>query len=375
MVQTVGFVGWRGMVGSVLMQRMREENDFKSTNPVFFSTSNAGGKPPRWAEGADPLQDAYSVSKIKKMPIIVTMQGEDYTKSIYGPLRNAGWRGIWIDASSALRMNQGTTIILDPVNRHVIDTAISQGVRSFAGGNCTVNCMLMGLSGLFKQGLVEWLTSMSYQAASGGGAKHVCEMLIQFGILNQTVKSLLHDPSAAILDIDRNVLEMQKTPDFPQENFEVPLAGNIIPWIDRDLSNGKSREEWKLQAESNKILGRGTESEPIIPMDGLCVRVGAMRCHSQAITLKLKRCIPIKEIEQIVAGGTQWTKVIPNSKESTLRSLTPVSVCGTLDVPVGRLRTLSMGPSYLGAFTIGDQLLWGAAEPLRRMLKILAKQA
>jgi aspartate-semialdehyde dehydrogenase len=376
MSNAVGFVGWRGMVGSVLMQRMRDENDFSLIEPVFFSTSNSGGAAPKWAEGAGSLQDAYNIDALKKLPIIVTAQGGDYTSEVYPKLRGAGWKGLWIDAASTLRMADDAIIVLDPVNRPVIDAALKRGVRNFIGGNCTVSCMLMGLAGLFNNDLVEWMTSMTYQAASGGGAQHMRELLTQFGLLNQAVKPLLDDPASAILEIDRGVLAVQQGDSLPREHFGVPLGGNLIPWIDKDLGNGISREEWKGGAETNKILGRGeafgTSSTPV---DGLCVRIGAMRCHSQALTIKLKRDVPIDEINDIIASGTQWAKVIPNTKEETVAKLTPVAVTGTLDIPVGRLRKMSMGPEYLSAFTVGDQLLWGAAEPLRRMLRIALAEA
>ncbi|XNT93725.1 aspartate-semialdehyde dehydrogenase [Bordetella pertussis] len=377
MTQAVGLVGWRGMVGSVLMQRMRDENDFALIEPVFFSTSNAGGAAPAWAEGAGSLQNAYDIDALKKLPIIVTAQGGDYTSEVYPKLRGAGWQGIWIDAASTLRMADDAIIVLDPVNRPVIDAALKRGVRNFVGGNCTVSCMLMGLAGLFNNDLVEWMSSMTYQAASGGGAQHMRELLTQFGLLNQAVKPLLDDPAAAILDIDRGVLARQQDPSLPQEHFGgVPLGGNLIPWIDKDLGDGMSREEWKAEAETNKILGRGAAfGTPATPIDGLCVRIGAMRCHSQALTIKLKRDVPLDEIEDLIAAGTQWAKVVPNTKEDTVKALTPVAVTGTLDIPVGRLRKLSMGLQYLGAFTVGDQLLWGAAEPLRRMLRIALAEA
>jgi aspartate-semialdehyde dehydrogenase, gamma-proteobacterial len=371
MTQAVGFVGWRGMVGSVLMQRMRDENDFSLIEPVFFSTSNAGGKAPAWADGAGPLKDAYDIESLRKLPIIVTAQGGDYTSAVYGKLREAGWQGIWIDAASTLRMADDAIIVLDPVNRAVIDAALARGVRNFIGGNCTVSCMLMGLAGLFHHDLVEWMTSMTYQAASGGGAQHMRELLVQFGLINDAVRPLLDDPASAILEIDRGVLAKQNAADLPREHFGVPLAGNLIPWIDKDLGNGVSREEWKAEAETNKILGRGPAfGTPATPVDGLCVRIGAMRCHSQALTIKLKRDVPLDEIADMIAGGTQWAKVVPNTREASMQQLTPVAVTGTLDIPVGRLRKMSMGPQYLSAFTVGDQLLWGAAEPLRRMLRI-----
>ena len=370
MKQSVGLVGWRGMVGSVLMQRMRDEGDFSLIDPVFFSTSNAGGQSPDWA-GATPLQNAFDIETLKKLPIIVTAQGGDYTSEVYPKLRAAGWAGMWIDAASTLRMKDHAIIVLDPVNRGVVDAALKRGVKDFIGGNCTVSCMMMGLAGLFKQDLIEWMTTMTYQAASGGGAQHMRELLTQFGLIHAEVEAKLSDPASAILDIDRSVLALQQSGQLPTEQFGVPLAGNLIPWIDKDLGNGMSREEWKGEAETNKILGRGESfgSTPI-PIDGLCVRVGAMRCHSQALTIKLKRDIPLDEIADILTAGTAWAKVIPNTKEATLKGLSPVAVTGTLDIPVGRMRKLSMGSDYLGAFTVGDQLLWGAAEPLRRMLRI-----
>ncbi|HET8703380.1 aspartate-semialdehyde dehydrogenase [Castellaniella sp.] len=371
MAQAVGLVGWRGMVGSVLMQRMRDEKDFDLFEPVFFSTSNAGGAAPAWAQGAGPLQDAHDIEALRKLPIIVTAQGGDYTTEVYPKLRAAGWKGLWIDAASTLRMKDDAIIVLDPVNRPVIDAALQRGVRDFIGGNCTVSCMLMGLAGLFKADMVEWMTSMTYQAASGGGARHMRELLVQFGLLNQAVADQLADPASAILDIDRGVLQAQKAADLPRENFGVPLGGSLIPWIDKDLGDGVSREEWKGGAETNKILGRGPGfgTEPV-PVDGLCVRIGAMRCHSQALTIKLRRDIPMDEINDAVRTGTEWARLVPNDRESSMRDLTPVAVTGTLDIPVGRLRKMSMGPQYLSAFTVGDQLLWGAAEPLRRMLRI-----
>uniref|UniRef100_UPI00333F1CD7 aspartate-semialdehyde dehydrogenase n=1 Tax=Castellaniella defragrans TaxID=75697 RepID=UPI00333F1CD7 len=371
MAQAVGLVGWRGMVGSVLMQRMRDENDFSLFEPVFFSTSNAGGAAPDWADGAPALADAYDIEALRKLPIILTAQGGDYTSAVYPKLRAAGWDGLWIDAASTLRMQDDAIIVLDPVNRAVIDEAMRRGVRNYIGGNCTVSCMLMGLAGLFKHDMVEWMTSMTYQAASGGGARHMRELLTQFGLLNRAVGGLLDDPASAILEIDRGVLAAQQDPALPQENFGVPLGGSLIPWIDKDLGNGMSREEWKGGAETNKILGRGAgfDRDPV-PVDGLCVRIGAMRCHSQALTIKLRRDVPMDEINDVVRAGTEWARLVPNDKESSMRALTPVAVTGTLDIPVGRLRKLSMGPEYLSAFTVGDQLLWGAAEPLRRMLRI-----
>ncbi len=371
MSQVVGLVGWRGMVGSVLMQRMRDENDFSLFEPVFFSTSNAGGAAPAWADGAGPLQDAYNIEALKKLPIILTAQGGDYTSEVYPKLRAQGWGGIWIDAASTLRMADDAIIVLDPVNRSVIDAALQRGVKNFVGGNCTVSCMLMGLAGLFNNDLVEWMSSMTYQAASGGGAQHMRELLTQFGLLNASVRQHLDDPASAILEIDRGVLLAQKDADLPRDHFGVPLGGNLIPWIDKDLGNGMSREEWKAEAETNKILGRGEAfGTAPTPIDGLCVRIGAMRCHSQALTIKLKRDVPMDEITGMLREGSKWAKIIPNERDITMQQLTPVAVTGTLDIPVGRLRKMSMGPEYLSAFTVGDQLLWGAAEPLRRMLRI-----
>lgn len=374
MKQSVGIVGWRGMVGSVLMQRMREEGDFKYFEPVFFSTSNAGSRAPDWA-GEGVLGDAFDIESLKKLPIILTAQGGDYTAQVYPKLRAAGWKGYWVDAASTLRMQADSIIVLDPVNRGVIDTGIKNGVRDFIGGNCTVSCMLMGLSGLFHAGLISWMTSMTYQAASGGGAQHMRELLTQFGLINHAVSSELLDPASAILDIDRGVLALQQSGSLPTTHFGVPLAGNLIPWIDKDLGNGMSREEYKAGAETNKILGRGLGfDQKEIPIDGLCVRIGAMRCHSQALTIKLTRDVPIDEVEHMIAEGNQWVKLVPNKREASMVDLTPVAVTGTLNIPVGRLRKLSMGPEYLSAFTVGDQLLWGAAEPLRRILRILLNE-
>ncbi|WP_035770050.1 aspartate-semialdehyde dehydrogenase [Arthrobacter castelli] len=367
---SVGLIGWRGMVGSVLMQRMQDEGDFAHINPVFFSTSNAGGNAPDFAAGAGKLQDAYDVESLAKLPIIVTAQGGGYTSEVYPKLRDAGWDGIWIDAASTLRMDDESIIMLDPVNRDVVDAGLSRGVKNFIGGNCTVSCMLMGLGGLFRNGLVEWSTAMTYQAASGGGAKHMRELLTQFGSIHGAVSHELQDPASAILDIDRGVSAQQRNPDMDASQFGVPLAGSVIPWIDADLGNGQSKEEWKGGAETNKILGLNATDGTKIPFDGLCVRIGAMRSHSQALTLKLTEDIPLSEIEQIIARDNEWAKVVPNTKEATMEQLTPVAVTGTMDVPVGRLRKMEMGPQYLSAFTIGDQLLWGAAEPLRRMLRI-----
>ena len=367
-MKRVGLVGWRGMVGSVLVQRMREENDFALIEPVFFTTSNPGGKAPEFASGAQPLKDARDIDELKALDIIITCQGGDYTTDVFPKLRATGWKGHWVDAASTLRMQDDTVIILDPVNRDVITESLARGGRNWIGGNCTVSLMLMALGGLFKAGLVEWMTSMTYQAASGAGAQNMRELLAQMGETHRVVKNLLDDPASAILDIDREVAGILRDEGFPTANFGVPLAGSLIPWIDKDLGNGQSREEWKGQAETNKILGRTTEP---IPVDGLCVRIGAMRCHSQAFTIKLTRDVPLDEICTILAGHNDWVKVVPNQREITLAELTPTAVTGTLNVPVGRLRKLSMGPEYLSAFTVGDQLLWGAAEPLRRMLGIL----
>ena len=370
-MKRVGFVGWRGMVGSVLMQRMQAEGDFELIEPLFFTTSQVGGRGPSIGQETAPLKDAADLAELKKLDVILTCQGSDYTIATYEKLRASGWQGYWIDAAKTLRMKDDAVIVLDPVNMAVIKSALSNGVKNYIGGNCTVSCMMMGLAGLFNEGLVQWMTSMTYQAASGGGAQHMRELLTQFGLLNASVKAQLDDPASAILDIDRSVLALQQSGKLPTEHFGIPLAGNLIPWIDKDLGNGMSREEWKGEAETNKILGRGEGfgSTPI-PIDGLCVRIGAMRCHSQALTIKLTRDVPIDEITDIVKNGTAWAKVVANTKDATLEGLSPVAVTGTLDIPVGRMRKLSMGPEYLGAFTVGDQLLWGAAEPLRRMLRI-----
>lgn len=367
----VGFVGWRGMVGSVLMQRMSEEGDFERIDPVFFSTSQAGGRSPAVSRGDAPLRDAYEIRALRDMDAVVSCQGGDYTNAVFPELRARGWNGFWIDAASALRMRDDAVIVLDPVNREVIDAALGRGVKNYIGGNCTVSLMLMGLGGLFRHGLVEWMSVMTYQAASGAGAQNMRELLEQMGELHRVARSLLEEPASAILDIDREVAGILREEAFPTANFGVPLAGSLIPWIDKDLGNGQSREEWKGQAECNKILGRAANP---IPVDGICVRIGAMRCHSQAATIKLKKDLPLAEIEQVIATANDWVKVIPNERESTIRALTPAAVTGTLGVPVGRLRKLSMGEEYLGAFTVGDQLLWGAAEPLRRMLRILLER-
>ena len=365
-MKKVGFVGWRGMVGSVLMARMQAEVDFAHVDPVFFTTSNVGGKGPD--ESKEPLKDAKSITELKQMDVIVTCQGGDYTNEIFPKLRAAGWDGYWIDAASALRMKNDAVIILDPVNLQVIKDALARGVKNYIGGNCTVSLMLMALHGLFREGLVEWMTAMTYQAASGAGAQNMRELIAQMGAAHASVGALLADPASAILEIDRRVAQTLRSDALPKEHFGVALAGSLIPWIDKEMDNGQSREEWKGQAEGNKILGR--ENRPI-PIDGLCVRIGAMRCHSQALTIKLTRDLPLAEIEAILASANAWVKVIPNRREASIRELTPAAVTGSLSVPVGRLRKLNMGGKYLSAFTVGDQLLWGAAEPLRRMLRIL----
>lgn len=376
MMKLVGLVGWRGMVGSVLMQRMRDEGDFAHIEPVFFTTSNAGGAAPSMAKNETTLKDATDITELSKCEIIISCQGGDYTSEVFPKLRAAGWNGYWIDAASTLRMNDDAVIVLDPVNLDVIKNAMTKGVKNYVGGNCTVSCMLMGLGGLFEHKLVDWMTSMTYQAASGGGAQHMRELLTQFGTINQSVRALLDDPAAAILEIDRTVLATQHAMTADEtKQFGVPLAGNLIPWIDKDLGNGQSKEEWKAGAETNKILGLGEAfGSKEIPVDGLCVRVGAMRCHSQALTIKLKRDVPLDEINDIIAANNQWVKVVPNNREASMRELSPAAVTGSLTIPVGRLRKMSMGGEYLSAFTVGDQLLWGAAEPLRRMLRIVLDQ-
>ena len=369
----VGLVGWRGMVGSVLMDRMVAEGDFDLIEPLFFSTSNKGGKAPSMAKNETTLQDAFDIDALKRCDIIITAQGGDYTTEVFPKLRASGWNGHWIDAASSLRMKDDAVIVLDPVNLPVIKNALAKGGRNWIGGNCTVSCMLMGVGALYKAGLVEWMSTQTYQAASGGGAQHMRELLAQFGTLNHEVKDLLADPMSAILDIDRLVIEKQRTlEDAEKANFGVPLGGSLIPWIDKDLGNGMSREEWKGMAETNKILGQGEGfGTAAVPVDGFCVRIGAMRCHSQALTFKLKKDVSVAEVEAMIAADNPWVKVVPNNREATMRDLTPVAVTGTLTIPVGRIRKMAMGPEYLGAFTIGDQLLWGAAEPLRRMLRIL----
>ena len=365
-MKKVGFVGWRGMVGSVLMDRMRAENDFSLIDPVFFTKSNIGGKGP--GESKEPLKDASSIADLKRMDVIVTCQGGDYTNDVFPKLRAAGWDGYWIDAASALRMKSDAVIILDPVNLQVIKDAMGRGVKNYIGGNCTVSLMLMALHGLFKEGLVEWMTAMTYQAASGAGAQNMRELIAQMGATHASVSNLLADPASAILEIDRKVAATLRSDALPKEHFGTALAGSLIPWIDKEMENGQSREEWKGQAEGNKILG--LEAKPI-PIDGICVRIGAMRCHSQALTIKLTRDVPLADIETILASANEWAKVVPNKREASIRELSPAAVTGSLICPVGRLRKLNMGGQYLSAFTVGDQLLWGAAEPLRRMLRIV----
>ena len=369
----VGIVGWRGMVGSVLMQRMQQEGDFALFEPLFFSTSSAGAAAPPQAKNERKLIDANDIKALARCDIVVTSQGGDYTNEVFPKLRAAGWKGHWIDAASALRMKDDAIIVLDPVNLPVIKNALARGTKNWIGGNCTVSCMLMGVGALFKAGLVEWMSTMTYQAASGGGAQHMRELLTQFGTLNAEVRALLDDPASAILEIDRKLLARQQSLSAAEtEHFGVPLGGSLIPWIDKDLGGGLSREEWKGMAETNKILGRGEGfCTPAVPVDGVCVRVGTMRCHSQALHFKLTRDVPLPDIEAMIAADNEWVKVVPNEREATLRELTPVQVTGTMSIPVGRLRKLAMGPQHLAAFTIGDQLLWGAAEPLRRMLRLL----
>lgn len=371
-MKKVGLVGWRGMVGSVLMQRMQEERDFALIKPSFFSTSQVGGAAPSFAGYGDVLLDAMDVNVLKTMDIIISCQGGEYTQAVFPLLRKAGWQGYWIDAASSLRMSEDALIILDPVNRQIIDQGIDKGIKNFIGGNCTVSLMLIALGGLFQHKLIDWVSAMTYQAASGAGAQNMRELLRQMGTIHSAVASQLTDPSSTILEIDRTVANTLRASDFPTECFGVPLAGSLIPWIDKDLGNGQTREEWKGMVETNKILG--LETDPIT-IDGLCVRIGAMRCHSQALTIKLKKAVPLDEVHDILAQGNAWVKVIANEKEATLDQLTPANVTGTLSVPIGRLRKMAMGDEYLSAFTVGDQLLWGAAEPLRRMLRILLEQS
>ena len=370
-MKRVGLVGWRGMVGSVLMQRMLEEQDFDLIEPVFFTTSNVGGQGPSVCKDIAPLKDAYNIEELKTLDVILTCQGGDYTSEVFPKLREAGWQGYWIDAASTLRMQDDAVIILDPVNRKVIDQQLDAGTKNYIGGNCTVSLMLMGLGGLFEAGLVEWMSAMTYQAASGAGAQNMRELIKQMGTTHAAVADQLADPASAILDIDRRVAEAMRSDAYPTENFGVPLAGSLIPWIDKELPNGQSREEWKAQAETNKILGRFKNP---VPVDGICVRIGAMRCHSQALTIKLNKDVPIADIEALISQHNPWVKLVPNQREASIQELSPTKVTGTLNVPVGRLRKLNMGSQFLGAFTVGDQLLWGAAEPLRRMLRILLER-
>jgi aspartate-semialdehyde dehydrogenase len=371
-MKRVGLVGWRGMVGSVLMGRMQEERDFDHIDPVFFTTSNVGGKGPNIGKDVPALKDAMSIDDLKAMDIIITAQGGDYTKEVYPKLRAAGWNGYWIDAASALRMKDEAIIILDPVNKDVIKNGLAGGVKTYVGGNCTVSLMLMAIGGLFEAGLIEWISPMTYQAASGAGARNMRELIKQMGAVHGEVADLVADPASAILEIDRKVADFIRSDRYPLEAWPVPLAGNLIPWIDVALASGQSKEEWKAQVEANKILGRGGKNQDNeIPIDGLCVRVGAMRCHSQALTIKMTKDVPLDDIHSIIAAHNDWVKVVPNDREITMRELTPAAVTGTLTVPVGRMRKLNMGPEYLTAFTVGDQLLWGAAEPLRRMLRII----
>ncbi|MGM8871660.1 aspartate-semialdehyde dehydrogenase [Psychrobacter sp. 2Y5] len=371
---TVGLVGWRGMVGSVLIERMREEKDFTGITPVFFSTSNSGGDAPSF-DGISPskLKDAHDINSLADCDVIITCQGGDYTQKVHQPLRDSGWEGYWIDAASTLRMDEDSIIILDPVNRNVIDNALANGKKDFIGGNCTVSLMLMAIGELFNRGWVEWVSAMTYQAASGSGANNMRELINGMGILQDAVKAELSDPASAILDIDKKIAETQRSADFPQQYFGVPLAGSLIPYIDAQMENKQSREEWKGGVETNKILGNDVQSN--IPIDGMCVRIGAMRCHAQGLTIKLKKDIPLSEIEEALKNSdNKWLDVVEDTKEATVERLTPVAVTGTLTVALGRLRKLNMGPEYLGAFTVGDQLLWGAAEPLRRMLNIIREQ-
>lgn len=367
-MKKVGLVGWRGMVGSVLMGRMREANDFALIDPVFFTTSNVGGQGPAIGKDVPALKDAMSVDELKAMDVIISCQGGDYTKAVYPGLRAAGWQGYWIDAASALRMEEESIIVLDPVNKQVILDGLQKGVKTYVGGNCTVSLMLMAIGGLFEKDLIEWIAPQTYQAASGAGARNMRELIAQMGAVHAEAKALIDDPASAILEIDRKVADFIRSDRYPLEAWPVPLAGSLIPWIDVPLESGQSKEEWKAQVEANKILGR---SDRQIPIDGLCVRIGAMRCHSQAMTIKLNRDVPLDEISDMLAGHNDWVKVVPNDRQLTMEQLTPTAVTGTLTVPVGRLRKLNMGNDYLSAFTVGDQLLWGAAEPLRRMLRIL----
>ncbi len=366
----IGFIGWRGMVGSVLMGRMIEEQDFEGFEPVFFTTSNVGGKGPDVGIESPPLKDAYDVNLLSAVDIIVTCQGGDYTKKVYPELRKQGWDGYWVDSASTLRMDDDSIIVLDPVNRSVIDSGLSAGVKAYVGGNCTVSLMLMALSGLFASGYIEWISSMTYQAASGGGAKHMKELIAQMKVLGNACGGLLDDPASSAIVVDDVVTRELRQSSFPVENFGAPLAGSLLPWIDSPMESGQTREEWKGYVETNKVL----QTKKPIPVDGVCVRVGAMRCHSQGLTIKMNKDVPLDEISEIIGQGNQWVELVPNDKESTLKSLTPAAVNGTRKVPVGRLRKMLMGPEYLAAFTVGDQLLWGAAEPIRRILRIIIEE-
>jgi aspartate-semialdehyde dehydrogenase len=367
-MKQVGIIGWRGMVGSVLLDRMREEGDFELVTPTFFSTSQAGAAGPRIGTASAQVLDANDIAALAKFPMLISAQGGDYTQAVHPRLRAAGWKGYWIDAASALRMHEDSVIVLDPVNLPVMQAAQSRGIKDFIGGNCTVSLMLMAVAGLLREGLVEWITAMTYQAASGAGAQNMRELLQQMGALHRSAAALLGDPASSILDIDRAVSTAFSARDFPRTHFDVPLAGSLIPWIDKDLGNGQSREEWKAAAEANKILG--SEARPV-PIEGICVRIGAMRCHAQALTIKLSKDLPMPEIERVIGAGNPWVRIVPNNKDASIQALSPAAVSGKLDVPIGRLRKLSMGPEYLSAFTVGDQLLWGAAEPLRRTMRFL----
>jgi len=370
-MKKVGIVGWRGMVGSVLMQRMRDEQDFDHFEPIFFTTSQAGQAGPDIGKEIPPLKDATDIDELKSLDAIITCQGGGYTEEVYPKLRAAGWDGYWIDAASTLRMEDEAIIVLDPVNRNVIDEGLETGVKTYVGGNCTVSLMMMAIGGLLEKGLVEWISPMTYQAASGAGARNMRELIQQMGAIHGNIEEKLNDPASAILDIDRQVAEFIRSDDYPTENWPVPLAGSLIPWLDSQMETGQTREEWKAEVETNKILG---QSDNPVPIDGICVRIGAMRCHSQALTIKLTKDIPLDEIHEIIASHNDWVKVIPNDKDISMAELTPAAVTGTLNVPVGRMRKLTMGPEYLSAFTVGDQLLWGAAEPLRRMLRIILER-